>query len=354
MGFTLKLANIMHRLGYNEKTVNLGNWYPVACVYENGEFRAEPYYSNGDPFYSDMANYEVTMTVPSKAVLASTGEVKSASESGGKSTYNLSARAVRDFAMCISDNFKTITGKAGKTSVTYYYYDEEKPEASLKAAIDSITTFNGMFGEYPYKTLAVAKTGFMHGGMEYPNLVFISDAANMKDEYYQEVIIHEVAHQWWYGVVGNDQIRDAWMDEGLADYSVTLFYERNTEYNQKRSDRIMQTMKEYLVYTDIIKAYMQKDKTLDTSMNRALNQYNTESEYVYMTYAKGHLLFDNLRNTIGDKSFFDGIKDYYAKNMFKNVKQEHMIGAFESASGKDLNGYFNAWIKGNVLITDLY
>ena len=354
MDFKLKLANIMHRLGYNANTVNLGNWYPIACVYENGGFCAEPYYTNGDPFYSDIANYEVTMTVPSPFLIASTGEIQKSSENGGKTTYTMKARAVRDFAMALGDKFQTVAGKAGKTTVTYYYYGDKTPDASLKAAVDSLTAFNALFGVYPYKTLAVARTGFIHGGMEYPNLVYVSDAESMSYEYYQEVIIHEVAHQWWYGVVGNNQIKDAWMDEGFADYSATLFYEKHPGYNQTRGDRIMQTMKEYLVFTDIIKTYMQKDKTLDTSMNRPLDQYNTESEYVYMTYGKGQLLFDNLRNTIGDKAFFEGLQTYYSRNMFKNAKQENMIGAFEAASGKDLEGYFNAWIKGTVLITDLY
>ncbi len=353
LDFTLKLANVMHRLGYNAKSVNLGNWYPIACVYEAGGFVADPYYSKGDCFYSETANYEVTITSASDMKVAATGELLKSTIDGGKRTDKYRAKAVRDFAIVLGSIYETVSAKAGKTQISYYYYDDASPDVSLKAAVDAVNTFNDLFGDYPYKTLAVVKTGFLHGGMEYPNLVYISDAIEEYD-YYREVIVHEVAHQWWYGVIGNDEVRYAWMDEGLADYSTTLFYEKNESYRQDRAERIMQTMRDYLLYADIIKIYLPDGKTLDTSMDRALNEFATEGEYVCMTYVKGQLLFDNLRSTIGDKHFFAGLKKYYAQNMFANVKQPHMVGAFEAASGRDLDGWFNAWVKGTVLITDFY
>lgn len=353
MDFKLVLANVLHRLGYGPKAVNLGNWYPIACVYEKGAYSADPYYSSGDCFYSDISNYEVVFTAPKAMITAATGETQKVEAEGEKCRYTFKAKAVRDFALVLSDKFQTVSAKAGKTAVTYYYYDDDAPDAALKASVDAVETFNDMFGLYPYGTLAVVKTGFLHSGMEYPNLVYISDSDKIDSDYFAEVIIHEVAHQWWYGIIGNDEVRDAWMDEGLADYSTTLFYEKNKDYKKTRSDRIMEAMKQYLLFTDL-KSFFQGDKPVDTSMNRALNEYNSEYEYVSMTYIKGQLLFDNLRNTIGDKSFFDGLRQYYSRNMFKNVKQEHLIGAFESSSGKDLDGYFSAWIKGTVLIGDLY
>ena len=71
--FAVTLPKVRHRLGVTESGVNFGNFYPIACVYENGAFRTDPYYENGDPFYSDCADYKVTLALPEDYALASTG-----------------------------------------------------------------------------------------------------------------------------------------------------------------------------------------------------------------------------------------------------------------------------------------
>jgi aminopeptidase N len=347
--FKLRLARINHRLGYNDATVNLGNWYPVACVYENGAYVTDPYYSNGDCFYSDLANYEVSLQAAADLKVAATGNLELVKEENNFRFYKIKAQAVRDFALVMSSRFETKSERVGDTVVTYYYYGDPNPARSLKTSVDALRTFNEMFGKYPYKTLVVVKTAFLQGGMEYPNLVYISDA--VEADYFQEVIVHEIAHQWWYGLVGSNEVKEAWLDEGLADYSTTLFFERNAGYNVKKSDRIMNALKNYLLYVDI---YQNLTGKIDTSMNRPTNAYKDEYEYVYMTYIKGELLFDNLRSTVGDDAFFKGLKRYYDKYKFTNVSAPHLIGAFESASGKDLNVFFKSWLEGKIYIADLY
>ncbi|GHU99581.1 peptidase [Clostridia bacterium] len=347
--FKLKLAKINHRLGYNDVTVNLGNWYPVACVYENGAYVTDPYYNNGDCFYSDIANYEIDLKAAADLKVAATGNLQVVKEENNFRFYKIKASAVRDFAIVMSSQFETKAEQVGDTLVTYYYYKDADPARSLKTSADALKTFNELFGKYPYKTLAVVKTAFLQGGMEYPNLVYISDAVSA--DYFQEVIVHEIAHQWWYGLVGNNEVKEAWLDEGLADYSTTLFFERNEGYNIKKSDRIMEALKSYLLYVDI---YQNLTGQIDTSMNRSTNAYKDEYEYVYMTYVKGELLFDNLRTTVGDDAFFRGLKKYYDKYKFTNVSAPHLIGAFEGASGKDLGGFFKSWIEGKIYIADLY
>lgn len=349
LDFVTRLANILHRLGYGEHAANFGNWYPVACVYEDGGFVTDPYYSSGDCFYSEMANYDVSITAKEGIVLASTGELEAAEKVEKGVRHRVKAVAVRDFAFVLSKDFKVATGKAGATKVMYYYYGDEDPARSLQTGIDSINTFNGLFGDYPYPTMSVVKTGFLHGGMEYPNLVYISDA--LEADYFQEVIAHETAHQWWYGLVGSNSVRDPWLDEGLTDYCTTVFFEKNPSYGIKKADRIMDAMKSYILYVDIYQAVR---GDVDTSMTRPVNGYKDEYEYVYMTYVKGELMFDSLRSAIGDKSFFAALKAYYKENKFTNVTPAHLIGAFEDATGTKLQGFFNSWLDGKVMITDLY
>ena len=105
-------------------------------------------------------------------------------------------------------------------------YDENYAQ-NLKAGIDSIKTFNNLFGEYPYDTYSVIASDFYIGGMEYPTLVMIDQSLyNEKDKFLLEyVIAHETAHQWWYSVIGNDEISEPWLDEALTEYSTILYFE---------------------------------------------------------------------------------------------------------------------------------
>ena len=346
--FVLRLANTPHRLGYTDKCVNLGNWYPIACVYKNGDFVTYAYYANGDPFFSEAANYNVELTLNSDFFVASSGRNVGTVLSGNTKTLKYEALAVRDFAFVLSKQFSTISATAGNISVTYFYYDDLEAGTSLKAAVDAVNTFTAMFGSLPYSHLNVVKTPFIYGGMEYPNLIYISDSIADRDAYL-ETIIHEAAHQWWYSAVGNDQVRDAWQDEGLTEYTTTLFYEKNPSYGQTHADRIMQTMQAYLVFIELFKSVHGE---IDTSMNRPSYAYKNDYEYEYMTYVKGELMFANIRNIIGDNDFFGSLKKYYNRSKYKVTVPKDLIGAFEDTSKKDLEGIFDAWLQGKVVLGD--
>lgn len=343
--YKVYLPNINHRFGYGDNAINLANFYPVVAVLENGEFVLDPYSSNGDPFYSDCSNYNVTLNVPSKYKVASTGVQNNVTTTEEINTYDISALCVRDFAIVMSDKFEIASEKVGDTTVMYYYYDDEKFADNLKAGVDSLNTFNRIFGKYPYSTLSVVKTNFVHGGMEYPNLIFISDQNEGAD--FTNVIIHETAHQWWYGVIGSNAYKYPWLDEGLTEYSTALFYEENQDYGVDKDQLIKNTNNSYVTFVELYKDVL---GSVDTSMNRSLNEYNTEPEYVYMTYVKGMLFFDNLRELVGKNKFLEGLQTYYSTYAFSNVTPEHFIGVFEKVCNKELRSYINSWIDGKVVI----
>ena len=345
MRYHIELPNINHRFGYGQDTINLANFYPIACVYDHG-FVTDPYDPNGDPFYSDVANYKVTMTYPEGYTMAHTGEEKNSKTGDGLITKELEAKVVRDFAMVFSNKFEVVSDKIDNVDVKYYYYNQENPEVYLQTAMDAITTFSEMFGEYPYSTYSVVQSDFMHGGMEYPMLVYISDDVTDSRDY-KNVIIHETAHQWWYGLVGNSAYQHAWMDEGLTDYSTILFYEKNSDYGITYEEAIKNTNASYVSFVELCEDVL---GSVDTSMNRPVCDYDTEPEYVYMTYVKGTLLFDNLRDLMGDKKFFKALSKYCSQYQFDNVVPDQMIATFESVYGTKLSAFFDSWLTGKVVI----
>ena len=123
--FNLIIPNSTHRFGWFDENVNLGNWYPIVCGFDNGEFDMSPYYATGDPFYSELANYEVEFEYPEKYLLVSTGQINT-TKNNGKNTSKISAKSVRDFAMCLSSNSKINSTKAGKTDVIYMSEKQEE------------------------------------------------------------------------------------------------------------------------------------------------------------------------------------------------------------------------------------
>ncbi len=348
--FILSLAKSTHRLGYTDHTISLGNWYPVLCKYENDNFDTSPYYSTGDPFYTDCANYEVSLSYPSKYTLTSTGElVKTETEAQGEmSTTEYKALAVRDFAMCLADDWKMAEEKVSGTFVRVYAYNnDERLESYLKTAVSCFKYFSNTFGVYPYSVLNVVFTPFLHGGMEYPNLVIIAD--NIIDEINtNKVIIHEIAHQWWYSLVGNNELKDAWIDESLAEYSTLMFFENHPEYGVTREQIIKENKEDYLLYMDVMQSVV--TSSVNLSMELYVNEYASEYEYVYMIYVKGVLFQDALREKIGDEAYVKGLSLFFKNNKYKIASKTEFIQAFENASGLNLEMFIEEWLKGNNII----
>jgi len=347
--FKVTIPNINHRFGYGDDTINIANFYPVVCVYENGEFAIDSYHYNGDPFYSEVSNYNVNFTTPSNYVVATTGNVTSTTDSETTKTYSINALAVRDFAIVQSDKFNIVSDKINKTTVNYYYYKNQYPNEAIKASIDSVRTFNELFGEYPYETLNVVEADFVHGGMEYPNLVLISDAVDVQSDFIN-VIVHEIAHQWWYGLVGVNETKDAWIDEGLAEYSTALFFDNHGEYKILYNDIINDAITSYTLYVDVISSINGK---INTKMNIPVNEYINEYEYTYMIYIKGTILFDDLSVIVGREKLIKALEKLCKQYRFKNITTDIFTESIKSYTHKNTDTFFTNYLNGDVIIGKL-
>lgn len=338
--YQVQLANAHHRLGYNDNTVNFGNWYPVLCHVDNGNYTESPYYNVGDPFVSDVANYDVSFTLPEGYLAAATGELTEATSEGGSVTYRYRADAVRDFALVASDKFTKITDTVGDTQVNYYYYADKDAESSLAAACGMMKFLNEKVGKYPYSQYSVAETEFCYGGMEYPNLAMVASGGNS----YREAVAHETAHQWFYGVVGNDQITDAWQDEGLAEYLTYLYLDETGAMPLNRS--VIGCTQTYVTYVDVLDRYYENvERTM-----RPINGYKNDSEYVVFTYVKGSLMFNTLYETVGAGKFWKALCNYYENAQFSVAPSAQLIQCFAQTCGEEAANIFTNFIDGKEVI----
>jgi hypothetical protein len=227
MKFKVKLPNSIGRMGYGENTVNIANWYPILSVLDENGWNLEPYHSIGDPFYSNVSEYKVDISIPEQYKLASTGNIIKESVSKNRKTYKIKADNVRDFAIVLSEKFSINRGNIDGTEVISYTIGGLKNKQALDYGMEALQIFNRLFGKYPYKQLSIVASDFFTGGMEYPNLVMIGQPlyeTNL-DLPLEYVIAHEVAHQWWYGIVGNNAIKEPWLDEALTEYSTLMYFE---------------------------------------------------------------------------------------------------------------------------------
>ncbi len=344
ISYTLKLAKVNHRTGVTKNTVNLGNFYPVLCAYTDDGFAECNYYSSGDPFLSECADYSVTITMPLNYTAAASGKLENSTKTSDSKKCTYSLKRARDFALVLSDKFKVETGNVNGVDVNYYYYKDENPQTSLAVACESLEYFSGTFGSYEYPALSVVQTGFCYGGMEYPGLTMISDELDSDANNY--TIVHENAHQWWYAMVGSDQLNCAWQDEGLAEYSSVMFFESHPDYKFTRAGLVGTATKSYRAYYSV---YNQIFGEVNTSMTRNLKDFESDYEYANIAYNKGMIMFDTLRQSIGDDKFVSGLKKYFADNRNKIASQDDLFGCFISG-GVDLEGFFRSFVDGKIVI----
>lgn len=341
--YTLTLAQVNHRTGVTESTVNLGNFYPILCAYSQEGFIQTPYYSCGDPFVSECADYDVSLTLPKEYTAATSGKELSRTTAGNVATARYELKNARDFAAVLSDEFKTVKRESAGCEVTLYYCGENQPKRQLDAACESLQYFSDTFGKYAYPTLSVVYTPLSVSGMEYPALTMINSGMEEADDLY--TIVHENAHQWWYAMVGSDQVNCAWQDEGLAEYSTICFFENYPAYGFTRTGALGSAIKAYRAYYSV---YNQIFGKADTTMTRSLKDFASDYEYINVAYNKGLLMCESVRTAMGDKKFFSALKSYFEANCFKIATQEELVSNF--AALHDVEGIFMSYIEGKVVI----
>lgn len=340
MDFQVKLPNTVGRMGYGDHTVNITNWFPILAVYDERGWNLDPYYAIGDPFYSEVANYKVTTVIPTKYQLATTGNVTKIHERKENKTYEIEADLVRNFAMILSKKFDVQEAMLENTKIISYSIEGIKGREALQYGLDSLKIFNALFGNYPYDQLSIVACDFFIGGMEYPNVVMIGQQLyEMEEDFPLEyVVAHEVAHQWWYGIVGNNEVREPWLDEALTEYSTLMYFEK--KYGPHIKEQIFEKM---------IKAQYENYVKFETDKGegilRSLREFDSSWQYSSIVYSKGAMFIHELREEMGEEAFLRALREYFEAFKFKNASTEDFYNICQKNSRKDLNYLFNQWLN---------
>ena len=328
------------RFGVTESSVNLTGFYPVLCVYENGAWRTDGYTAAGDPFFSQIASYAVRATLPESFSVACSGSFAESTD-GGRKVVGITAERVRDFAMCLSEDFSsiadTVTVGGRDVELRYCYLDDDAPADTLNLAADALSFFSRTFGDYPYDTFSMAQAPVGAGGMEYGAFVVIDPDLASREEH-ERTVVHETAHQWWFGVVGSDQLFCPWLDEGLTEFT-TAYYFLNSGDREEYSAAVRSASEYYAVYANMPEAV-----GFDGRMNRHLSTYLSTGEYVAVTYCKGLVLFDTVFSLCGKEKTEAALRNYFSANAFGIARPQELKAAF-SAAGADVGSVIDGFTE---------
>ncbi|MDR1689684.1 MAG: M1 family metallopeptidase [Clostridiales bacterium] len=331
--FEAYIPKISHRAGANDFAIWFGNFLPTLSVYDEFGWHTTSYYPAGDPFYTEIANYAVTINTPPNYTVAATG-VEEVTETETVKTTKLNARLVRDFAFAISDKYiKTTVTAASGVEVNLYTYSPDVDTARiLDTASRSLDYFSSLISNYPYRQLDIAETGmFISGGMEYPQLIFM-DSGYLYTDASLETITHETVHQWFYNIVGNNQVKEAWLDEGLCAMVQESFKYSNDEIENRMAQ-------EYERLKAVLPDIENKGLLSDLSV------YGTWSDYYNIQYRRGKLMFYSLSKKMGGEKFNDFLKTYYTKYAYKISGRKEVIATAEEVYGEPLTDFFDGWMQ---------
>jgi len=325
-----------HPYGYDVDQVSLTDWYPFIVPYNNGwVLRDESHL--GEHLVYDAADFDVNVkTTEGSIVFAASGvpELASSGSAGEWTRYRL--YGARTFALSASDQFKVAEASAGSAVMRSYYYPgyEEQGLAVLNAMTRSVGLFESQFGAYPYGSLSVVQAD-LNDGQEYDGLVFL--ATKFYNEYdgsarsnLVAIGVHEVAHQWWFGLVGSDQANEPWLDEALALYSEAIFY----KYIYPNS---------YDWWWNFRVNYFGPSGYVDTTIYEPASFRG----YVNAVYLNGANFLEALNYRMGDDAFFAFLKDYASRYGRGRATTHDFFAVARQNTTADISDLIAAYFRGS-------
>lgn len=316
--------------GYDFNQINLVNWYPFIVPNRGGWILHDPM-PWGEHLVYDASDIELNIKTDSDVILA----VGASPEANGEWTrYRM--YGARTLAISASNEFIVNETTVGNVNIRSYYFNGYKSggDDMLTYASKAVTTYSSQFAPYPHQTLAIVQTD-MDDGMEYDGLVFL--ATDFYSQYtgsprsnLTTIGVHEIAHQWWYSLVGNDHAMEPWLDEALSTYSERIFYENNYPAN-------ISWWWQFRVY------YFKPTGYVDAT----IYDYNTFRAYTNAVYFQGAFFLDAMRDRMGPGNFSKFLKAYAARYANGHATSEDFFALARETINVNLDDLIGKYFSGS-------
>ena len=386
--FRVKIPDAnLSRLGHSGQAYFISQWYPKPAVYDVNGWNYFSYLDKGE-YYSEFGTFDVTLTLPQNYVVGATGTLvnnpseeewlnSKAKETSGMDefpadmsfppssqetkTLHYHQENIHDFAWFADKRWHVLKGDAelpgsGKRVTTWAFFTNAEPERWKKAPEylrHSIEYGSKWMGDYPYSQVSAVDVGYASGsGMEYPMITAIGTEGS--DFGLEDVIVHEVGHNWFYGILGSNERLHPWMDEGL-----TMFFETRYIYTKYAATPKSQEQTFYRAgkigkYVGLATLNLRRSNYLaylsgarensDQSPDLSSEKYSYAS-YHEDVYRKTALGFEHLLSYLGDSLFDVAMRAYYSEWKFKHPQPSDIKKSFETATGKNLAWLFDDFLE---------
>ena len=382
--FRVKLPSAeFSRLGYSEDSFQVTQWYPKPAVYDQEGWHEMPYLNMGE-FYSEYGNFEVEISVPQNYVVAATGKLltndeaaflqkkvrdtesieeydrKDDSYPNSDKTYKkvlFKEENIHDFAWFADKRFHVLQGEvelphSHRKVTTWVYYPNSQAHLwkdALEYVNDAVYYYSLWYGDYPYDNCtAVHAPLSAGGGMEYPTITVIANMGNASG--LDNVIAHEVGHNWFYGILGSNERDIPWMDEGINSFS-------DERYTKTKKSLLKDSTK-----NKILKVNSRNQITISTGMtllNRVIARSTlnqglqlkspdySEVNYGLTVYKRTALIFWYLFDYLGKDKFNEIMQEYYETWKFQHPSPADLQHIFEKNTGENFDWAFEHLLKTN-------
>jgi hypothetical protein len=328
--------------GYVDKLLTLSHFYPIIAVYDQDGWHDEVPPSYGDIVYSDASFYLVKVILPQRAILVSSGSKMEDTTEGDYQVVTLAGGPMRDFFLAAGEDLEKTSIKVGDTLVNSYSSRDlmDGNKSALDTASEAIRIFDKIIGNYPYTEFDILATSTSALGVEYPGVTVINKniyrpGGNLNDVpnsiYLESTVAHEVGHQWFYNVVGNDQVNQPWLDESITQYITSLYYKNR--YGDQASDSFVASFYD---------RWDRVDKK-EIPIGMPVKRYDQKT-YGAIVYGRGPIFFITLRDQLGDTDFGLFLKNYYKQNIWEIATETTLKETAEKACSCNLTMLFNRWV----------
>jgi len=385
--FHVKLPKgVTSRLGHIEESYQITQWYPKPAVYDKFGWHQMPYLNQGE-FYSEFGSFDVSITLPENYVVGATGDLQNEEEidwlntlakktaeieefdyednefppsSKEFKTLRYTQKNIHDFAWFADKRFNVLSGEvklphSGRIVQTWAMFPNRGGKLwkkSIEYINDALYYYSKWNGDYPYnQATAVLSALTAGGGMEYPNITVIGNSQT--DMSLETVIMHEVGHNWFYGILGFNEREFGWMDEGINSFSEQRYM--HAKYgNDLGLEAFLGVPGKILKFGDLDKTRYKDMQELGYSFTARLNADQhaslnaadySESNYGMIIYFKSARIIDYLLHYLGEEQFDIIMQDFFNEWKYKHPYPEDLQKCFEDHTGKDLSWVFNDLLK---------
>ncbi|MCC6175127.1 MAG: M1 family metallopeptidase [Chloroflexi bacterium] len=314
------------RLSATGRVVTLGNWLPVLSLHREDWDRRQ-YVDVGDAFTREVADFDLTLTTNRPTQVVATGQL--VEQEGTR--WRFVARSVRDVAVLASSEFVVRTATVGTTTLQAAGLDAARSEMYLTRGTQFLRWLGERLTPYPYPTLVIVDGDLpaSFGGMEYPGLVILANRipAGPPGGNLDSLVLHELTHQWFYSLVGNDQIGSPWLDEAMATYIAYRYY-AEAEPNEAPA-----------VYRQTIAGG--GDGWVDSSVY----DFVSDGPYFTTVYHGGARFLDGLYDRLGNDTFWALIREHVATHRDRLATPRAFLDRAQAATTENLNPLISQYFR---------